>query len=334
MDRNIRWGILAASGVAGRVVPDIKNVPGSQVVAVGARDLQRAKAFADKHAIPRAYGSYEELVRDPEVDVVYVSSVHVTHYEHARLALEHGKAVLVEKPFTMSSQQAVALVELAREKKLFLMEAMWTRCHPHALEMARLIRTGAIGHVRTINASLGPIGFPVNHRAVNPDLGGGILLECGIYPVSLTYHLIPMLGEPRDVDAWSTFTEKGIDDATTIVFRYKEGVVATLATSLVEGVSSGLPSRAFISGTKGWIDIPTSIFNPNEFTLHRVGQKGTPTRIEPIGNGYGYEAGEVVSCLREGRTESKLVPLDDTLLIMRLLDRIREKTGLRYPAEK
>jgi predicted dehydrogenase len=325
--------LLAPSRIAGRVIPDFQTVPGSEVVAVGSRDLARAQAFASKHGIPRAYGSYEALVDDPAVDVVYVTSPHVGHYEHAKLALEHGKGVLVEKPFTINAAQAADLVALARQRGLFLMEAMWTRCHPNMLELARLVRAGAIGHVRAISASLGPIGLQAGFRVFDPNLGGGALLECGVYPLSVAYHMIPMLGEPAEVSAWSTFTDAGVDDATTAVLTYPEGVVVSLATTLVAGVSSGLPSRAFVSGTSGWIDIPRNIHDPREAVVHQAGQEPLRLATEPIGNGYTYEGAEVVSAIREGRTESALVPLDDTLLLMRVLDRIRAAVGLVYPFE-
>lgn len=324
----VQWGVLAPSGIAGRFVPDLKQVKGAEVVAVASREAKRAAAFAKNHGIAKSYGSYLELVKNPDIDVVYISSVHTHHYAHAKLALEHGKGVLLEKPFTINYRQAAELVELARKNKLFLMEAMWTRCYPLLLEMAEVVKRGDIGDVTMVRASLGPIGLPRGFRALDPNLGGGALLECGVYPLNFAYHI---LGKPERFEAWAHFTPKGIDDAMSIILGYKDGVTATLATSILEGLWSGLTSSAFISGTKGWIDVPTDVFAPNKFTLWRDdGGEALTREVPAIGNGYSYEAEEATAAVAAGKTESKLVPLDDTLELMRLMDAIRAQVGLRY----
>ena len=163
------------------------------------------------------------------------------------------------------------MVRLARSKKLFLMEALWSRCHPASVAMAKRIRDGAIGDVRVINASLGPIGTVPERRSQQPELGGGVLLECGVYPLSLAYQMVPHLGEPDEIAAWSTIDDRNVDQATSMTLRYKEGVVAIFSASFAMGLSSGLPSRAYISGSTGWIDVPKDIFWQKEFTLYRAG---------------------------------------------------------------
>lgn len=333
MSDTIRWGILSPSNISNAVVPDIQSVDGAEVVAVASTDAGRAKEFAAKYGIPTSYGSYPELIGDPNVDVVYISSRNEKHHEHAKAALEAGKAVVLEKPFTINAREAKELIDLARSKNLFLMEALWSRIHPNAQKMAELIATGNIGHVRAISASLGPIGVPADFRGFEPEHGGGALLECGVYPIHFMNQMVSMLGEPAEVEAWSTFTDKGVDESTTMIFRYKEGVVASLSTSLIPGVDSGLPSRAYVSGSTGWIDVPKDIFNPDTFSITRAGQATETITLPPRGSGYAYEAEEVVRCLREGKTESPLMPLDNTLIVMRLMDRVREAVGLKYPSE-
>lgn len=324
---NVKWGILAPSGVAGRFVPDLQTSPGAEVLAVASRDKDRAAQFAAAHKIPRSYGSYAELVQDPDVDAVYVSSVHTGHYEHSKLALENGKAVLVEKPFSVNARQASELVEIARARKLFLMEAMWTRCHPLVHEVKAIVDRGDIGDVTLLEARLAPIGLPDGFRALKHELAGGALLECGVYPINWAYYL---LGIPDTFDAQAHFLPSGVDGALSMLFKYPGSTSAVLSTSIIEGVASGLPSSAFISGTKGWIDVPRDIFDPGSFTVHRAGKEPETRTVAPIGSGYTYEATEATRAIAAGELESPMMPLDASLDIMRLMDGIREHIGLRY----
>jgi predicted dehydrogenase len=333
MSTKVRWGLLAASGIAHRFVADLKMVKGAEAVAVGSRDLERAEAFADEFEIERYYGSYEQLAEDPDIEVVYVSSVHPRHYDHAKLCLDHGKAVLCEKPFTLNAREAKDLVDLARGERLFLMEAMWTRCNPLIIEIGRRIRDGEIGDLRLVHVNLTAGGLPYGFRGLDPELGGGALLECGVYPVSLAFHL---LGSPTSVTAHSHFTAERVDDVTALILEYVSGALAALTTSFVMADVPAVPlnpSHAIIAGAHGWIDIPGEIFDPTEFVVRRSNTGAETVQLDRIGFGYTHEIEEVSKCVREERTESELVPLDDTLAIMRVLDEARALVGLKYPAE-
>ncbi|MGC4152153.1 MAG: Gfo/Idh/MocA family oxidoreductase [Propionicimonas sp.] len=333
MGRTIRWGILAPSSISRKFTADLALVPDAEVLAVGSRSLDRAQAYAAQFAIERAYGSYEELVADPDIDVVYISSPHPEHYRHALLALRAGKAALVEKPFAMNSQQAEHMVAVAKENGVFLMEALWSRTHPASIEMTRRIREGQIGDVRVVNAYLAPIGSFPDRRSQQPELGGGALLEIGVYPLSIAYQVLADVGEPEGVSAWGNIDDRGIDQATTAILRYDSGATAVLACSYVMGVSSGHPAHAYVSGTTGWIDVPRQIHWMPEFTIYRAGHDPETVTFEPVGNGYSEEASEVVRCLQSGRLESELVPLEGTLVTMRILDRIRKEIGLVYATD-
>ncbi|HWA19570.1 MAG TPA: Gfo/Idh/MocA family oxidoreductase [Devosia sp.] len=330
----VRWGILAPSKIAQKFVADLKLVKGAEIVAVGSRDKSRAEDFAKQFDIPKAYGSYLELVSDPKIDIVYISSIHPNHYAHSMMALEHGKGVLVEKPFAMNAREASEMVALARKKKLFLMEALWSRCHPAAVAMRQRIRDGAIGDIRVINASLGPIGSAPDRRSQQPELGGGVLLECGVYPLHFAQYMAPDLDDTSEVSAWSTIDDRNVDQATSMAIRTKSGIAAMLSASFGMGFASGLQSRAYVSGSTGWINVPRDIFWPKEFTLYRAGADPENFVSEAIGYGYTHEAEEVVRCLNEGLIESPYVTHEDSLTVMRLLDRIRGKIGLVYPADK
>jgi len=320
----IRWGILATGGIASRFTEDLALLPDAQVVAVASRTAPAAQEFAGRYDIPNAYGTWRALAEDPKVDVIYVATPHNAHHAATKLCLEAGKAVLCEKPFTLDLATSTELVSIARERGLFLMEAMWMRTNPAIRRILELIADGAIGEVTHVQADFGIAGpFPPAHRMRNPELGGGALLDLGVYPVTFA-HLF--LGAPEAVTAWASLTEEGVDQNTGIVLGYPSGAVSTLHC----GFAGGGPIRATIIGTTGRIDVPTLFFRPDRFTLVRndvAEEIAMPLR----GNGMGYEAEEVMRCLRAGLTESPLIPLDDTLAIMRTLDNIREQIGVTYP---
>ena len=319
-----RWGILATGGIAAAFASDLPLLPDAEVVAVGSRSLEAAQAFAAQHGIPRAHGSWTDLAEDPDVDVVYVATPHAFHYAAALLCVQAGKAVLCEKPFTLDQPTSRELIDAARTRGTFLMEAMWMRCNPAILRMVDLIKDGAIGEVTTVQADFGVAGpFPPEHRMRARALGGGALLDLGIYPISLA-HLI--LGAPDHIRSWAKLGPEGVDENTGIIFGYDSGAVATLTTGMV----GQTPVAASITGTTGRIDLPDPFFRPPAIVLHRAGKDPEEIPSDMAGRGYQHEAAEVQRCLSEGLLESPLVPHAVTLEIMGLLDQIRAQLGVYY----
>jgi predicted dehydrogenase len=319
-----RWGILATGHIAGCFAEDLRLVPGAELVAVGSRTPEAARLFADKHGAKRAYGSWAELAADDEVDVVYVATPHAAHHEATMTCLAAGRAVLVEKPFTLDRAGSAELVEAARARGVFLMEAMWMRTNPLVLRVAELIADGAVGEVTSVQADFGVVGpFPPESRMRARALGGGALLDLGVYPVALA-HLL--LGVPQHVRAWAKLGPEGVDENTGMIFGYDSGAVATLSCGMI----GETPVVASITGTAGRIDLPTPFFRPPSATLLRAGREPETIPADLTGGGYQYEAAEVQRCLAEGLTESPLVPHATTLEVMGLLDTVREQIGVHY----
>lgn len=329
MSRTVRWGVLATGGMAARFVEDLVRMPGAEVVAVASRTEASAKNFADRFGIPRAYGDWASLAADEDVDVVYVATPHSAHRAAAGLCIEAGKPVLCEKPFTLNAAEAQELVELARARGTFLMEAMWMYCHPAVRRIAELVREGAIGEIRTVQADFGLAGpFDAGHRLRDPALGGGALLDLGVYPVSFA-HLL--LGEPDRVQADALLSPEGVDLNTGMLLGWTEqGATALLSCS----ITAGTPVSASVTGTAGRIDVPDGFFSPERFVLHREGKEPEEFLFEGPRDSLEHEAAEVMRAVRAGGTESPLVPLDGTLAVMRTLDAVRERIGVRFPGER
>lgn len=319
-----RWGILATGGIATKFVEDLRLLPDAKVVAVGSRSLSTAQAFADRFGIPRAYGSWAELAADDDLDVIYVATPHSAHHAAALTCLSAGRAVLCEKPFTLDRATSLELIETARARDVFLMEAMWMRCNPTIRRLVELVADGAIGEVTTVHADFGLAGpFAPEHRLRARALGGGALLDLGIYPVSLA-HLL--LGVPDEIRAWAKLSPEGVDENTGIVFGYNSGAIAALTC----GIIGGTPTTATITGTRGRIELPANFHCPDRLTLRRDGADPEVFAIDRRGWGYQYEAAEVQRCLAAGLRESPLVPHEVTLDVMGLLDTIRTQIGVSY----
>ena len=334
-DRPVRWGILATGKIATAFVADLAQLDECEVAAVAARRQESADAFAATHGVPTAYGNYRALVEDPTVDVVYVATPHALHREHVELALEAGKPVLCEKAITLTASDAEHLVALARERNLFLMEAMWMRCHPLVRRLQQLFGSGALGEVRQLRADLGfVVDKPPTDRLLDPALGGGALLDMGIYP--LTFASL-FLGEPATVAATATLSDRGVDLNLGLSLGYRSGALALLTSTM----TAWSPRDASIATDRGRLDIPAPFHHPTVVTWTPfdsdpdLGHRPAPQEIqeETRGRGYTHEAMEVVRCLRHGETESPLVPLADTVALMRQMDLIRERIGVRYPGE-
>ncbi len=313
----VRWGILGTGGIAATLTEDLLILDDHVVAAVGSRDGRRAGDFAKKYGIERAYGSYEDLAADGSLDVIYVATPHSDHAAGARLCLQAGRAVLVEKPFTVTAAEAADVIALARDRRLFAMEAMWTRFSPLVSEIRDLVAGGAIGRVTAIEADLsGAPPYQPEHRLWNPDLAGGALLDLGVYPISFGSML---LGEPDAVRAVAAAAPTGVDANTAVTARYAGGAVGLYHC----GLWATSPQTATIIGSGGRITIGPPFYRPDHFTIDpNAGQPRTQSVILR-GHGYTYQAEEVARCLREGLTESPLMPLADTLSVMRTLDAAR-----------
>ncbi|MFA4945591.1 MAG: Gfo/Idh/MocA family oxidoreductase [Lentisphaeria bacterium] len=322
MERPIRWGILGTGAIARKFAADLLRLPGAELAAVGSRTTEAAERFGAEFAIPRRHGSYAGLAADPEVDVVYVATTNQLHREEALLCLDHGKAVLCEKPFALNLAEAEAMAARARHRGLFLMEAMWTRFFPAIGRLEELLQEGAIGELRQLDARFGFRAPAEPHgRLFDPALGGGALLDVGVYPVALAQLLFGR--EPARIAALAHHGPTGVDEQAGILCLYDRGELATLACA----IRTQARNEAALYGTSGMIRLPDPFWRPERLILARDGQEHSfefPTAAARGGHGYGYEAAEVMRCLREGRRESPRYPLATTLAVMRTLDRIRE----------
>ncbi|MGW1624223.1 Gfo/Idh/MocA family protein [Streptomyces sp. NPDC002172] len=329
-EQSVRWGILATGGIAAAFAADLVDLPDAEIVAVASRSPEAAAGFAERFGIGRAYGDWESLARDEDVDIVYVATPHSAHRAAAGLCLTAGRNVLCEKPFTLNAREAGELVALAKEHGRFLMEAMWMYCHPLIRRLTALVADGAIGEVRTVQADFGLEGpFPPAHRLRNPLLGGGALLDLGVYPVSFA-HLL--LGEPDGMSARAVLSDEGVDLQTGALFSWESGALASVHCSIVGGTGT----TASVTGSQGRIDIPDGFFNPDRFVLHRDGRDPQEFALTPEDgprNTFRHEAREAMRAVRTGDQESPLVPHDSTLAVMRTLDGLRELIGVRYPGE-
>jgi predicted dehydrogenase len=326
MDK-IRWGILGTGNIARSFATGLSAVDDAELLAVGSRSQATADAFGDEYDVPRRYPTYEALVADPDVDAVYISSPHTEHKDNSLLCIEAGKAVLCEKPFTINAAEAEAIINRAREKNVFVMEAMWTRFLPVIARVRQLIAEGALGEVRMLSVDFGfRAAFDPQHRLFNPALGGGALLDVGVYPVSLASMV---LGQPERISSLAHLGETGVDELAGIVLSYAGGKMAVINSA----IAVATPVRAFIAGTRGHIEIEPPFYFTTSFTLSLEGRDPEIVQIPYEGNGYPHEIREVGACLRAGKLQSDIMPLDETLAIMRTMDSIRAQWGLRYPNE-
>lgn len=327
VDEPIRWGILGAGGIAATVSADIAATPGNVLHAVAARDVDRAAAFASAHGVARSYGSYVELVADPNVDIVYIATTHAHHHAHALLALRAGKPVLVEKAFTLNAGQAREVVAEARARKLFCMEAMWMRVDPLVQRLGPILRAGTIGDVVGVRADLSKrFDYDPSGRLFDLAAGGGALLDLGVYPVTFA---AMVLGRPDTQTVTGSLAPTGADLTVALQWGYRDGRVGQIYCS-----SAGYsPYAALITGTDGWVRVEGRVHHPCALTVH------TPTGDEVIdadpvrGNGYRYQVEEVTRCLRAGELESPSVPLDDTIAVLEVLDDARRQLAVAYPQE-
>ncbi|QJW87968.1 Gfo/Idh/MocA family oxidoreductase [Spirosoma taeanense] len=319
-----RWGILGPGRIAHKFAQDLLTVPGAQLYAVASSDQQRADEFAQQYGATHAFGSYDGLLTLPDLDVVYVATPHVKHHENALMMLNGGVAVLGEKPFAMNSGQVREMVDTARAKQVFLMEALWSRFMPGIEQALKLIQSGAIGKVVSVKADFGfKAPFLPEKRLFNKALGGGSLLDIGIYPLFLSYLI---LGKPTAIKAFATLGTTGVDEQCGMLLSYANGELALLDSTLLAQTETA----ALIYGEEGHIQIHSRFHETKGLTLTVNDQAPTTFEFDRSTFGYDYEARHVMDCLADGLTESPLWSLDDSLNLMSLLDAIRAEAGIVY----
>lgn len=320
-DRPVRWGILGPGRIAQNVAADWAAQEG-ELVAVASRSSARAEAFATEFGIPAAYGSYDRLLADPHVDAVYVATPHTFHRAHGLRVIDAGKALLMEKSFTATLAGAEELVAAARRTGVFTMEAMWTRFQPAIARVRELIDDGVIGQVRTVQAELG-VSRPMDpsDRTFAADLGGGTVLDLGVYVVSFAQML---LGVPAHVSVTGSLLSTGVDADSAFQLDYEDGRVATLSTSFL----APSPGMARVFGTRGWLEVPPRFHHPDRVIVHRTGQDPQEIVLPARGAGYAHEFDEVHACLARGESESSTMPLADTLAVQRTLQTALDAIGV------
>ena len=330
MAQNIRWGILGCGRIARKFAADLKHVSDAELIAVGSRSRATAEEFVKDFPAKHVHDSYEALVQNSEVDIIYVASPHGLHHEHTLLCLEHKKAVLNEKAFAINSRQAKEMIDLAKKQNVFLMEALWTKFMPHYNLTMQMVRDGKLGNISSVLVNFGFIpADPVPKRIYDPALGGGTLLDIGIYNVFIA---LSVLGRPDTIEASITPANTGVDEQCAILFKYKNGAMAQLFSTF----TSNLPTEAYINGDKGRIHLTSRFYEPSATIAFYPGRIDTKEIIpfdKEAGFGYQYEARHAGECLRKGLTESPVMSFADTLLMMETLDRIRSVAGIHYDVD-
>jgi len=330
MAQTIRWGILGCGKIARKFASDLRLAEDAELTAIASRSMETAKAFAEEFPAKYVHDSYEALVKNNEVDVIYVATPHSHHYEHTILCLENNKAVLCEKAFAVNAEQARKMIALAQEKKVFLMEALWTKFLPHYNKMQEMIHKEMIGTVKSVIVNFGfKPQDPVPQRLFDPALAGGTMLDIGIYNVFIA---LSVLGKHDEIAAVMNPASTGVDEQCSVVFHYDHGAMAHLFSTF----ASNLSIDAYISGTDGRIRLSHRFYAPDstiEYYPTTIDSRKIIQVEKEEGLGYQYEARHVGDCLRNGKTESPVMSFADTILLMETLDEIRKKAGIHYEAD-
>jgi len=327
MSEKIKWGIISTGFIAGKFAEGLEYVEDAELDAVASRTKESADKFGEQYNVPKRYGSYEELAEDPEVDVVYIGTPHSLHLDYSEMCLEAGKHVLCEKPMAINAGEATKMVNTARRNKRFLMEAMWTRYLPFFRKLEHLLDVGAIGELQMIHANFAQVAdYDPQNRFFNLELGGGSLLDLGIYPLALSSYF---LGAPELIQSQGVIGPTGVDEKLAASLKLPGDKMASFFTSLV----TDAPIEALFMGSEGYIRIHAPWFMSEKLTLAGKNRDEQVIEVPMQGNGYNYEAEEVNRCLKEGKLESDLMPLDESLELMEVMDYIRYQIGLYYPYE-
>ena len=328
MTDSIRWGLIGLGSISRKFATGLGFLPDAEVHAVASRSAEKAEAFGAEFGAARRYDSYEALAEDPDVDVVYIGTPHSYHMPNTLLCLNAGKHVLCEKPFAVNAGEAKLMIDCARANNRFLMDAFWTRFFPGMIKLRELLANKVIGDVMLLQVDF---GFRLEqimpeHRLFNPELGGGALLDVGVYCVQLASMIYGK--QPSEIVSQVTLGSTGVDELSATIFKYSEYELATIATS----IRLSTPQEVRIMGSGGYIAL-SDWWRPSEMTVAVSGQEPETLRFNNEGNGFNYEAAAVGRCIRAGLIESDVMPLDETLAIMETMDRIRDIWGLRYPGE-
>ena len=323
---NFSWAILGPGGIATAFAKDLALLDGHSIGAVGSRSLANAENFAAQFG-GKAYGSYEALVHDPAIDAVYVATPHPAHHDNVIMALNAGKPVLCEKPFSVNAVEAQAMVDAASQNKVALMEAMWARFLPHYAKVREIVASGVLGPIHSIHADHGQrLADQGISRLVEPSLAGGALLDLGIYPISFA-HMI--LGNPTSITSTAVMTDKGVDAQTSMIFSYNNGAQAVLTTTMIEQT----PCRAVVAGLNGWLEIDRTFYNPASMRV--VMNDGSVIEYPNTYTGHGLreQAETFKQLVQSGKLESEILTWKDTVDIMKSMDTVRQQIGLKYPFE-
>ncbi len=324
MAKKIRWGIIGLGKIAHKFAHDLLLSENAVLQGVASRNLEKAKIFGDQYHAISCFDSYEALVKDPDIDVVYVATPHPLHFENTMMCFQHGKHVLCEKPMGMNAEEVKTMIQEARTKKLFLMEGMWTRFIPATLKVLELLKGDAIGELQSIRADFGFIGDGnPEGRLYNKKLGGGSLLDIGIYPIYLS---LLTLGLPTDIKAMARMTKTEVDSFCAMLFDYENSAKAILESS----IEADTPIEANLYGSKGMLKMHSRWHHSEKISWFQKGALKDSYDLKLTGNGYFHEIEEVNNCLLNSKIESDKLPLQMSLDLITTLDRVREKIGLHY----
>lgn len=323
----MRIGIIGAGNIASKVAPTLLQMPEAECYAIASRDIRKAEAFRDRFGFEKAYGSYEEMLADEKTEFVYIATPHSHHARHMRLCIRYKKPFLCEKSFTMNAGEAAAVLKEAEEAGVFAADALWTRYMPSRGIIKAAVESGIVGEIKALTANLSaPVSF--RERLVDPALCGGALLDVGIYPVN--FALMAFGEEPERVETSCVFTERGVDAFNTVTLYYKDGRMA----SCVSGMLARSDRRGVFYGTKGYIEVD-NVNNPGSVKAYGMNDELlTDYPLPPVISGYEYEFRECFAAIRDGLLEPPSLPHERTVAVMKLLDGIRAKWGLKYPMER
>lgn len=325
--KKYNWALLGCGSIAQSFAKDLQRLPNANLYAVASRDISKAKQYAVDFGFEKAYGSYEEMLSDPKVDIVYISTPHTYHYEHTLLSLKHKKSVLCEKPFAMNSGQVAEMIACAKENDCFLMEAFWTRFLPHFTAAADVLKSGRLGELKMLNATFAfKADFIPDGRLYNPELGGGSLLDIGIYTI---FFALQALGKPLEVQTMSHIGATGVEESILMSFRYADGKMASLLSS----ITSHATSHTEYCFENGYLRMNKGAYSPTTLSIWQDGDVEEQLLDLPAfeGIGYKFEAAHVMECLNAGLKESNVLPLSFSVDLMEVLDWVRKEAKIVFP---